>query len=96
MAARYLAVEAAEEATVTDVGGVRFPLTGPVRYTMTGQQAVELVDRVRPRVAVPVHYEGWSHFKDGRASIERALEAAPGEVRRATRWLELGTAADVG
>jgi L-ascorbate metabolism protein UlaG (beta-lactamase superfamily) len=93
---RRLAASLEVDVLLVHVGGVRFPLTGPVRYTMTGQQAVELIDRVRPRVAVPVHYEGWSHFKDGRESIEQALEVAPAEVRRATRWLGLGTAADVG
>ena len=46
------------------LGGVRFPITGPVRYTMTAADAVELCASIRPRTAMPVHYEGWSHFKD--------------------------------
>jgi L-ascorbate metabolism protein UlaG (beta-lactamase superfamily) len=73
------------------VGGVRFPISGPVRYTMTGRAAVDLVAAVRPRVAVPVHYEGWSHFADGRAAVEQALAAAPDDVRRRVRWLPIGT-----
>ena len=59
------------DVALVHVGGVRFPITGPIRYTMTARQAVELVELVRPRVAVPVHYEGWAHFKDGRAAMER-------------------------
>jgi L-ascorbate metabolism protein UlaG (beta-lactamase superfamily) len=73
------------------VGGVRFPITGPVRYTMTGRKAVELIGIARPRVAVPVHYEGWSHFKDGRAAVERALASATEDVRQRVRWLPFGS-----
>jgi L-ascorbate metabolism protein UlaG (beta-lactamase superfamily) len=43
------------------LGCVRFPVTGPVRYSMTAREAVELCGLVRPRTAIPVHYEGWSH-----------------------------------
>jgi L-ascorbate metabolism protein UlaG (beta-lactamase superfamily) len=73
------------------MGGVRFPVTGPVRYTMTGNQAVELIGIARPRIAVPVHYEGWGHFEDGRAAVERALTTAPDDIRRRVRWLPMGS-----
>jgi L-ascorbate metabolism protein UlaG (beta-lactamase superfamily) len=56
------------------LGGVRFPITGPLRYTMTFDDGVELVRRTRPRVAVPVHYEGWSHFRDPTTPIERIAQ----------------------
>ena len=72
------------------LGGVRFPVTGPLRYTMTARDAVELCGLVRPRAAIPIHYEGWAHFKEGRDAIERELEAAPDEVQRSIRWLPLG------
>jgi L-ascorbate metabolism protein UlaG (beta-lactamase superfamily) len=55
------------------LGGVRFPLTGPLRYTMTVDEGVELCRLLAPRVVVPVHYEGWSHFHEGRAAIEHVL-----------------------
>ncbi|HET6530559.1 MAG TPA: MBL fold metallo-hydrolase [Actinoplanes sp.] len=79
------------DVALVHVGGVRFPVTGPVRYTMTGREAVELIGIARPRVAVPVHYEGWSHFKHGRAAVERALATAPEDVRRRVRWLPIGS-----
>ena len=41
------------------LGGVRFPVTGPLRYTMTAREAIELCGLLRPRVAIPIHYEGW-------------------------------------
>jgi hypothetical protein len=50
---------------------------------------------VWPRVAVPVHYEGWAHFKDGRPALDQALAAASAEVRERVRWLPLGTPVDL-
>jgi L-ascorbate metabolism protein UlaG (beta-lactamase superfamily) len=40
---------------------------------MTVDEGVELCRLLAPRVAVPVHYEGWSHFDRGLVAIERAL-----------------------
>ena len=84
------------DVALVHVGGVRFPVTGPVRYTMTGRSAVELIGIARPRTAVPVHYEGWGHFKDGRAAVERALATAPDDIRRRVRWLPPGSPQDLG
>ena len=60
------------------LGGVRFPVSGPVRYTMTASEAVELCRLVRPRTAIPIHYEGWKHFRQGREAIEREFAQCPG------------------
>jgi L-ascorbate metabolism protein UlaG (beta-lactamase superfamily) len=72
------------------LGGVRFGVTGPLRYTMTARDAVVLCRRLRPRTAIPVHYEGWAHFHEGRAEAERVLAEVPG-----VRWLPLGEAVDI-
>jgi L-ascorbate metabolism protein UlaG (beta-lactamase superfamily) len=80
---------------VVHVGGVRFRPTGPVRYSLTGRKAVDLVRSVRPRVAVPVHYEGWTHFADGPAGLERSLDAAPEDVRARVRRLPQGVRTEV-
>ncbi len=72
------------------LGGVRFPITGPIRYTMTAQEAIELCGLIRPRTAIPIHYEGWKHFREGQDAIERALEDAPEAVRGSVRWLPIG------
>ncbi|BBC29580.1 hypothetical protein SGFS_008740 [Streptomyces graminofaciens] len=77
------------------MGGVRFPLTGPVRYTMTAAQAVELCRLLAPRTAFPVHYEGWHHFRENREAIERRLASAPADIRDRFRWLPAGTGVDV-
>ncbi len=74
------------------LGAVRFPVTGPLRYTMTAHDAVELCRLIRPRTAIPIHYEGWRHFHEGRAAIERELARAPEDIRRRIRWLPIGEA----
>ena len=78
------------------LGGVQFPVTGPLRYSMTAEQAVELCGLLRPRTVVPVHYEGWQHFRQGREAVEAELVRAPEEVRRSIRWLPLGEAVHAG
>jgi L-ascorbate metabolism protein UlaG (beta-lactamase superfamily) len=72
------------------LGGVQFPVTGPVRYTMTAKDAVELSGLVRARTIIPIHYEGWKHFQQGREAIERELERAQQDIRERIRWLPLG------
>ena len=76
------------------LGGVRFPATGPLRYTMTGSEAVELCRLARPRTVVPIHYEGWAHFAEGRDAAEREFAAAP-DVARVVRWAPLGAPMDL-
>jgi L-ascorbate metabolism protein UlaG (beta-lactamase superfamily) len=72
------------------LGGVRFPISGPARYTMTAGEAVELCGLMRPHTAIPIHYEGWKHFREGREAIERELAGVPEEVRERVRWLPMG------
>ena len=72
------------------LGGVQFGVTGPVRYTMTARDAVELCRLVRPRTVIPIHYEGWKHFTQGRDAIEREFAQAPEDLRARVRWLPVG------
>jgi L-ascorbate metabolism protein UlaG (beta-lactamase superfamily) len=81
---------------VLHLGAVHFPVTGPVRYTMTARDAVRLCRVVRPRAVVPVHYEGWGHFTQGRRAAQEEFEQAPRDVREAVRWLDPGRTTDVG
>jgi L-ascorbate metabolism protein UlaG (beta-lactamase superfamily) len=73
------------------LGGVRFPVTGPVRYTLTARDAVELCRLLRPHTAIPVHYEGWTHFHQGRQEVEREFSAAEAAVRGCLRWVPIGS-----
>ncbi len=77
------------------LGGVQFPVTGPLHYTMTASQAVELCGLIRPRTVIPIHYEGWKHFREGREEIEHRLASAPEEIRRSFRWLPIGETTEI-
>jgi L-ascorbate metabolism protein UlaG (beta-lactamase superfamily) len=92
---RSVAQRLSVDVALLHLGGVRFPVTGPLRYTMTAREAVSLCGELRPRVAIPVHYEGWKHFREGRDAIERAFAAAPAEVRASLRWLPIGEAVEI-
>ena len=75
---------------VLHLGSVQFGLTGPLRYTMTGAEGAELCTQLRPATIIPVHYEGWSHFQEGRQGIETAFDGAETAVRDALHWLTIG------
>ena len=84
------------DVAILHLGEVQFPITGPIRYSMTARDAVELCRTLRPRVAIPVHYDGWSHFHEGRDSIEREISRAPSELRGLFQLLPLGKPIEVG
>ena len=77
------------------LGGVRFPISGPLHYTLTADMAVELLELIAPRVTIPIHYEGWKHFREGRDAVEPAFAAAPAKVRDAVRWVPIGETVEV-
>jgi L-ascorbate metabolism protein UlaG (beta-lactamase superfamily) len=87
---RQVARRIAVDTALLHLGGVQFPITGPLRYTMTARDAVELCRLLQPRTAIPIHYEGWKHFQEGREAIERELAQAPDDVRSRIRWLPIG------
>ena len=54
----------------------------------------QLIRLLAPRTVVPVHYEGWTHFREGRAEIERELAGAAGEAVH-VRWAPIGEPIDL-
>ena len=72
---------------IVHLGSVHFPITGPVKYTMTAKDAIELCQLLRPHTVLPVHYEGWSHFKQGRSAHRARTGKRP---RRRAQSLDLG------
>ena len=61
-----------------------------LRVTMDAREAVEATRVVAPRVVCPVHFEGWSHFQEGRAAVRDQFERA-GLADRCV-WLPPGEA----
>jgi L-ascorbate metabolism protein UlaG (beta-lactamase superfamily) len=73
---------------IVHLGGVRFPISGPLRYTMTGADAAELCELLDPQAIVPLHFEGWKHFREPRAAAARAL--ASSAIGERVRWPTAG------
>jgi L-ascorbate metabolism protein UlaG (beta-lactamase superfamily) len=84
------AAELDVDVAIINAGGVRFGLTGPLHYTMTGPDLVELVTTLQPRVAIPAHYDGWTHFRDGLSGLRIAVDTASRTTRDRIRWLPDG------
>jgi L-ascorbate metabolism protein UlaG (beta-lactamase superfamily) len=70
------------------LGGVRFPISGPLRYTMTADEGARVAKEWGVRTVLPIHYEGWAHFREDRNQAERTLDAAGLSDR--TVWLGAG------
>lgn len=70
------------------VGAARVSEVGPAHLTFTADEAVEAARAFADALVVPLHYEGWTHFSEGRADIERAFVAAG--LGHRVRWLPPG------
>jgi L-ascorbate metabolism protein UlaG (beta-lactamase superfamily) len=73
---------------VLHFGGVRFLISGPARYTFDAAEGLRAATALRARTVVPVHYEGWTHFRTPRPAIESTFAAA-GKAEL-LRWPVLG------
>ncbi len=69
-------------------GSAQVPSYGPVPLTLTAEEGVQLTKMLGDAVIVPIHYEGWAHFTEGREEIERAFTAAG--LENYLRFLLLG------
>jgi L-ascorbate metabolism protein UlaG (beta-lactamase superfamily) len=87
---RELAARIDVGTAIVHLGRVRFRITGRISYTMGIDDAAELCRILRPRTVVPVHYEGWSHFTEGRRSIEEHLTGSAHALAGSVRWASLG------
>ena len=83
---------------VLHLGGVTFPwLSGPLRYTMNAAEAIDLCRELGPETILPLHFEGWRHFRQPRDEAVAQLAASPFAER--IRWPTAGesvTARGVG
>ena len=67
--------------------------TGPLRFTMDAKDGVKAAQALKPRTIIPIHYEGWKHFREGKAVIEKEFAAAG--LTSKLHWLELGRGVEV-
>ena len=63
------------------MGAARVPEVGPQHLTLTAEDGVEVARAMPHAVIVPVHFEGWAHFSEGRGEIARSFASAGLESR---------------
>ncbi len=61
---------------IVHLGGVRFPVSGPARYTMNAAEGVRTSQELDAKTIVPIHFEHWKHFRQGRGPVEKAFAEA--------------------
>ena len=58
------------------MGAARVKARGPAALTMTTGDALETARAFPGATIVPVHYQGWAHFTEGRDDISKAFAGA--------------------
>ena len=57
------------------LGAGAFPyLKKNLRVTMNGEEAIETTKILNPNLVIPIHYEGWWHFKQSVNSLRNEIE----------------------
>lgn len=52
-------------------------LTGGGQYTMNGKGLLKSIQVLNPREVIPVHYRGWTHFKESEPALKQLLAGNP-------------------
>jgi L-ascorbate metabolism protein UlaG (beta-lactamase superfamily) len=75
------------------LGRASFPVTGPIRFTMDARDGVRAARTLKPRTIIPIHYEGWKHFLEGKSLIEKQF--AQSGLSEKVIWLPIGEPTEV-
>ena len=78
---------------ILHIGGARFPILGPLRFTLNAKEAVRAVHALEPRTVIPIHYEGWKHFRETGTEAAKVFEAS--DIKDKILWLPLGKAVEI-
>jgi L-ascorbate metabolism protein UlaG (beta-lactamase superfamily) len=87
IASRYAPVDLA----ILHLGRVQLAATGDATFSLSADEAVRYAQALGARKVIPIHFEGWKHFTEGREQAERAFAAS--EVVGRTNWLRSGETA---
>ena len=75
------------------LGAARVPEVGPYHLTMTAAEGVEVARHFPEATIVPIHFEDWAHFSEGREIVNESFLRAGLEAR--LRWPDRGRAIQV-
>jgi L-ascorbate metabolism protein UlaG (beta-lactamase superfamily) len=71
-----------------NLGAAHVAAAGPWPLTFTAKEAVELARAWPETTIVPLHFEGWEHFTEGRHEVDAAFQQAG--LRDRLQWLRPG------
>jgi L-ascorbate metabolism protein UlaG (beta-lactamase superfamily) len=80
-------------AAILNLGAARVPAVGSFHLTMTADEAVQAARAFHDAAIVPLHFEGWAHFSEGRDQVENAFAVAG--LQHRLHWPEPGRAIKV-
>jgi len=75
-------------AALLHLGAARVDVVGPYHLTMTSAEGVEAAKTFPQATIVPIHFEDWAHFSEGKKDIEKEFAAA--KLTPRLRWPERG------
>jgi L-ascorbate metabolism protein UlaG (beta-lactamase superfamily) len=70
------------------MGAVQIESLGLSQLTMSAEDAARAARALHVRRLIPIHYQGWTHYRESRAEIHRAFVEAG--VDQQALWLEPG------
>jgi len=85
IAARYAPVGLA----IVHLGKVQLAPMGELVFSLSAAEAVRYAQDLKAVHVVPVHYEGWRHFTEGRNAAEAIF--APSLITDRLTWLQRGS-----
>ncbi|MFT3708591.1 MAG: MBL fold metallo-hydrolase [Archangium sp.] len=74
------------------LGSVRFPISGPFKYTFDAAEGVLAANALGSKKIIPLHYEGWTHF---RQPTNEARVILAHELGDRVQWLERGVRTEI-
>ena len=78
---------------ILHIGAARFPIMGPIRFTLNAKEALQIAHAFNPHAVIPIHYEGWKHFKETGADAGKVFEAS--DIKEKIHWLTLGKSEEI-
>jgi L-ascorbate metabolism protein UlaG (beta-lactamase superfamily) len=70
-----LATKKKVDIAILHLGAGAFPyLKRNLRVTMNGEEAIETAKLLNPNSVIPIHYEGWWHFRQTTTSLKNEIE----------------------
>lgn len=82
------------DVAILHLGAGAFPyLKKNLRVTMNGEEAITTTILLNPNVVIPIHYEGWWHFKQSVKSLHSEVNKS--KVKDKFLWLISGEETDI-